>query len=419
YTYGDVNKVRLISPRFDIVIAITSLTNESVTIADVLGINSNDINNINSIDQLQIRLGKDFNETISVIGDGNRTPIVSKFKTSAITIDDNLAKTLIFKQVIRFKSDNVRFSDTVGNYRLKDNQYVTIETPKPSFTKPGIVLKDTKSFVSTPIVIQNTASLIFGSIIDIGGISRTTSTFLNYYLNDNNTFRTISSSGITTLYFTATISLSSQTFARVLGFRNLDGVEGLFYDVTLPILNLTTQSVSVAYLTGDFKFKVQLGKIFTLSGATYQTYPSSQFNIPRLNQQTFLINNPIGIDLLKTGKLGAAIKLAATTSTLSASRYKSEIVIRGEGRPIPQRTTNISTASNIVYESYLYNIYGKNATSSTAISWYLSENNIISTIPRGTSLITLYLGSLPQYYFPNGNFVRIVAPLGAYDLVHP
>lgn len=419
YNYGDVNKVRLFAPNFDIILNVTSVTNESVTIADVLNFNSKDINTTYDIGQLQISLGKDIIVTTSLIGDASRVPIVNRLKTSAITINETFSNVLNFRQLLKFKSDNIKFSDTAGFYKLKENQYITFETPKSSFVKSTSVLRDINSYIPTPIVIPSTTSLIFGSVIDIGGISRTTSTFVNYYYNELNTFKTFSTSGSTVLYFSATIVPNQQTQARLLGYRTIDNVESLYYDEILPILNLNSQSVTLPYFAGDYKFRIQLGKILTSSGGTFQTYPLSQFRVNNLNQQKFSTSDPIGIELVKTGKLNAALKLAATTSTLSVSRYKNEIVIKGEGRIIPQRNTIVSTSSNIIFESYIYNIYGKNATTSTAVSWYLNENYILSTIPRGTNLVTLYFGSLPQYNFPSGNFIRLIAPYGGYDLVHP
>ena len=396
---GNIVLARLISPRFDLTVNVQAYTTDSITIADIF--NFNNPQSANSINDLTVRLGQNFVDRSVVINDANRIALINPFKTSV--------------------AFNSRF-DTLGNTKIRDRNFSTIEIPRVSFYRNISSLRDTITYQPQNIVTPATTTLLFSNLIDIGGTTKTTSTFVSYYVNENNTVTTYTvSTTTTTLLFTNTTPWApTPSVVRLFAYRTVDGNENAVYDVTLPIVSVNSQSVTVNWQTFEYKIRVQLGSVITVSGGTRADYFTGGLAVANLSAQRFKADKNHVFTVGQGGVLRTANqKVSAITVPLAVSKFNQSIVIRGEGRTIPQRTTTVTTASTLVLDPFPISVWGKTETTSTAVRWYYNEENILRTTNSTSSLVTLYFDGLPIYQRTSAPFIKLFAPNAGYDYVYP
>ena len=396
---GNIVTARLVSPRFDIIVNVQSYTTDSITVVDIFSFNN--IQSSNSINDLTVRLGLNFADRSVSINNANRVALINPFKTS-----------------VAFNSR----VDTLGNTKIRDRNFSTIEIPRVSFYRNISSLRDTITYQPQNIVTPATTTLLFSNLIDIGGTTKTTSTFVSYYVNENNTVTTytVSTTTTTLLFANTTPWAPTPSVVRLFAYRTVDGNENAVYDVTLPIVSVNSQSVTVNWQTFEYKIRVQLGSVITVSGGTRANYYTGGLAIANLNAQRFKADRNHVFTIGQGGVLRTANqKLSAITVPLAVSKFNQSIVIRGEGRTIPQRTTTVTTASTLILEPFPVYVWGKTETTSTAVKWYYNEENILQTTNSTSSLVTLYFDGLPIYQRTSAPFIKLFAPNAGYDYVYP
>jgi len=396
---GNITVARLTGPKFDITVNVQSFTIDSITVADIFGFNN--IQSSNSITDVYVRLGRTYNETRVTFNDVNRINL------------------LAYKADIK---SNVEVSISGNTKIIKDRYFSTIELPQVNSFRSIPSLRETINYQSEAVTVPTTSTTIFTNPINIGGTVRTTSTFVSYYINESNNLTTITDSTVTsTLIFDQQVPIgtSPPTIAKLFAYQIIDGVENLKYEITLPIVNVTPNTVTVAWAVYEYKLRVQLGSVVNVSGKTYTRYTGPLYTAS-INQQKFRTSDTKVFEVSPSGILRRQYeKLSSTPINFTINKFKQEIVIKGEGRTIPSRSTIVTTNTATILEPFAINVYGKTETTSTAVRWYYDEENILTTLPVGSNLVTLYFDGLPIYQRTSSPFIRLIAPNVNYDFVHP
>lgn len=390
---------RLIGPTFNVTVSVQSYTTSSITIANIFDFNR--LQSFYTINDLYVRLGSNFVDRSAQLNDANRIPVINPFKTNV--------------------SFNSRF-DTLGNTKIRDRNFSTIEIPRPSFYRNISSLRDTITYQPSLVTIATGTTTLFSSLIDIGGTIRTTSTFISYYVREDLTLATLSTTTVTsTLLFANTVQWQpTPSVVRLFAYQIVNGNENPVYDIILPVVSVSSQSVTVNWLTYEYKLRVQLGSTINVSGTTYNNYFTGGLAVANLNTQKYKTDRQQVFSIGQGGVLRTANqKLSAITIPLAVTKFNQSIIVRGEGRTIPQRTATVTTSSSLILEPFPIYVWGKNETTSTAARWYYNDEDILRTTNSTSSLVTLYFDGIPIYQRTTAPFIKLFAPNAGYDYVYP
>lgn len=397
--YGIVSSVRLIDFKsgYDAVVSVLAYTTNTVTITDNIGL----LTDGTAINDLYLRLGINFNETRISLTNANRINLINNFKP-AIAFNSQLP--------------------VAGNAKIKDRNFSTIEIPRPSYYRNISSLRDTVTYQPQTVVTPASTSLLFSNLIDIGGTTKTTSTYVAYYVNEQNTLTTYTASTTTTtLLFATTVAWApAPSVVKLYAYRIVDNTENPVYDVLLPVVSVNSQSVTVNWQTFEYRLRVQLGSVITISGGTSANYFTGGLAVANLGSQRFRASTNHVFTVGQGGVLRTMNqKLSAITTPLAVSKFNQSIVIRGEGRTIPQRTTVVTTTTALILDPFPIYVWGRTETTSTAVRWYYNEEDILRTTNSTSSLVTLYFDGLPIYQQTSAPFIKLFAPNAGYDYVYP
>ena len=399
---GSISSVQLISPRFNIILNPVSYTADSITVIDIFGFDTSQ--STNSTNNLFVRLGVNFVQQLSTISNYNSVPLMEKWEIGPIAgpVGINLFPVSKLNSAVSLKETNSKI--TQGIQRFVTN------------------LKDTITYQPQTVVTPASTSLLFSNLIDIGGTTKTTSTYVTYYVNEQNTLTTYTASTTTTtLLFATTVAWApAPSVVKLYAYRIVDNTENPVYDIILPVVSVNSQSVTVNWQTFEYRLRVQLGSVITISGGTSANYFTGGLAVANLGSQRFRASTNHVFTIGQGGVLRTMNqKLSAITIPLAVSKFNQSIVIRGEGRTIPQRTTVVSTATALILDPFPIYVWGKTETTSTVVRWYYNEEDILRTTNSTSSLITLYFDGLPIYQQTSAPFIKLFAPNAGYDYVYP
>ncbi|NBP57596.1 hypothetical protein EBU71_13875, partial [bacterium] len=396
-TLASFTIARLTGSNFDISVTIQSNTSDSITVPNIF--NFDDLKSPGTINDLFVRLGRTVQDTEIRYSNANRVSLINYHKTP-----------------VEFNSQ----ISITGKTKIKDRNFSTVETPRISTYKSIPSLRETANYQTQQITVSNTTATLLSQIINIGGVTKSTSTFVSYYINDLDTLSVSTQSTVTnTLLFDTTVPLGNTlpTSVKLFAYQIVNGVENLKYEIVLPIVSVTSNSVSVNWEVYEYRIKVQLITAVLVSGKTYNRYSSG---LSVANLQKFRADKQTVFEINQIGKLSRQYeKLFSLPNNVTSSKFKQEIVIKGVERFIPQKTTIVTTSTATIVEPFAINVYGKTETTSTAVRWYYNEENILQTIPVGSNLVTLYFDGLPIYQKTSAPFIKLIAPNVNYEFIHP
>jgi len=97
-----------------------------------------------------------------------------------------------------------------------------------------------------------------------------------------------------------------------------------------------------------------------------------------------------------SGNLQKSIaNLKSENNKYPVSNINRGIVLRGTRSELPSRTTTVVRSTALTYDTIGIPITGRTANTANVASWYINDKDILTVIPVGTSLITLYFGYVP------------------------
>jgi hypothetical protein len=264
--------------------------------------------------------------------------------------------------------------------------------------------------------------------IPVTGISGSTANTVNWYVNDQDILTVIPvGSPLVTLYFAKSPYLLGDSITIV----NLN----IGYSKTVSVIASTDGSVTV----------VDPGDLLSVSGISIVI--SSTQSVVDYVTNTYVDSGTQMFDVPGVSKLSRAITLKsdpAQIRTIGKTKIISKLVPSiGVGIPLSlqkqfailkadnnQRTSTYTTATQaplinkVTFGSRISRAYttsttqtisvdtvisvtGRSGSTADTVSWYINDQDILTVIPLGSSLITLYFAKQPQLYFVPGSSVKI------------
>jgi hypothetical protein len=89
------------------------------------------------------------------------------------------------------------------------------------------------------------------------------------------------------------------------------------------------------------------------------------------------------------------VNLTSENNKYIPSKINSGLIIRGTRSELPSRTTTVIRSTALTYDTIQIPISGRTANTADVASWYINDKNVLTVIPVGTNLITLYFGYVP------------------------
>ena len=422
-------------------VSVISSTDGSITFT-----NPGDLPSISSLSMV-ITISKDIIDYSTVAYLDNSTQIFDTPKSSNLPISP-----------IKLRSDNVR-SQTVNTVKTVAKLLSTTGIDvRANLQKPIVSLRSDNnqrsSTYNTATQMSVVNKAIFGKrstrayttatvrtvttdiAIPITGISGSTADTVSWYINDQDILTVIpQGSQLVTLYFARTIYSIGSTV------NLLNSVTG--YNKKVSVISSTDGSVTFTD-PGDLPSISSLSMIITTSRdiidystVAYLDSSTKIFDVPgsyKLSRVTSLKADTSRISTV--GKTNTVTRLIGkTTIGTSGNLQKSVVSLKSDnnqrsgvyntatqislvnkvtfGSRIPRAYTT-STTQTISVDTVIY-VTGRSGSTADIVDWYINDQDILTVIPQGSQLVTLYFAKQPQLYFIPGSSVKLLNYVNGYS----
>jgi hypothetical protein len=411
-------------------VTLTAATSSSITFADPGDLPSiSGLSILLSVPQIVVD-----NTSITRFESGNE--LVNTPKSG------NLVKSLI---VLRAESTSTKSSGLLNKSLVKLISGPSIVT-RPGKVKSAIVLRpDTNQRSSLYTTATGTALVnkaIFGKnvtraattattrtvttdvAIPVTGISMSKSTAdtVNWYINDQDILTVIPVGTSLVTFFFANAQLASN-------IRITNGSAN--YVRSISAISITNNSITFSD-PGDLP---SIGEMYILSSTTqsvidYQTYTyldsgTQMFDVPRvakLSRAIAVKADSVRIQTPSTLSKNTA-KLVSAANVSGLAKLTRSILVKGIpftastvtniplvnkaifGKKVPQAYTSATTRT--IYTDIQISVIGITGSTADTVSWYINDQDILTVIPVGSALVTLYFAKQNQNYFSVGSQVRV------------
>ena len=276
------------------------------------------------------------------------------------------------------------------------------------------VLAGDRTYVNTNTVTTSTGILYYEPV-SISGTSKTTSSFISYYLNDDGIFNTYNStSSLITLFFDR--SINSTNDFNIVTIRGLNS-----YLFTATIVSVTSSSVTIlnpiSYPLPNGNLTAVLGKTQIIQ--TVNKITDSALQIPNVNRYSVsyktVSNYPVGVNETRlSGSLRhvTSLKQEFNQNLLKLDSFKVSVKLKAETNAYVSKVKTVTTSTSLIFDTIPYRIVGTNLSTSTAATWYAYDQDILNVTYRTSSTIVLYLGYLLPYYQSFGTHVKVIDDRG-------
>ncbi|NBP59094.1 hypothetical protein EBU71_21595, partial [bacterium] len=238
--------------------------------------------------------------------------------------------------------------------------------------------------------VSTSSQILFYNPINVAGKTASTTTFVTYYTYEDNTITEIISTGSQkTLYLTEIIQPNQNySHVKLQSYRIENGNENNIWEYVLPIQNITSSSVTVNFdgTLPDSYFRASLGK--TLVNYRSNFIGSSNINV--IN--TLKVNRVESFQSPRFSLLDKKVTvlrdLQPNNNFSSATYGQPKIKVAADKTFIS--TINITTtAAQVVFLEPVV-ISGNDLSTSTFVSTFINEYDILRSFNSTSSLITFY-----------------------------
>jgi len=354
----------------------------------------------------------------------------------------NLVKSLI---VLRAESTSTKSSGLLNKSLVKLISGPSIVTRPGKVTSAIVLRPDTNQRSSLYTTATGTALVnkaIFGKnvtraattattrtvttdvAISVTGISMSKSTAdtVNWYINDQDILTVIPVGTSLVTFFFVNTRLGSN-------IRITNGSAN--YVRSISAISITNNSITFSD-PGDLP---SIGEMYILSSTTqsvidYQTYTyldsgTQMFDVPRVAKLSRAIAVKADSVRIQTPSTLSknTVKLVSAANVSGLAKLTRSILVKGIpftastvtniplvnkaifGKKVPQAYTSATTRT--IYTDIQISVTGITGSTADTVSWYINDQDILTVIPVGSALVTLYFAKQNQNYFSVGSQVRV------------